>query len=96
MIYASPSGDSPDGAWRRFYGFEPFVDADLAAEFLCCERKTVLDWARAASIPAHPFGRGHRTEWRFRLSELASCKEPVREIMKGGSPEITRPEHRNG
>jgi excisionase family DNA binding protein len=43
---------------RRFFDVEPFVDADVAAEFLSVKRKTILDWARAGAIPAHRYGRG--------------------------------------
>lgn len=50
---------------------EPFVDAARAAEFLGMPRKTVLNFARRGSMPAHPVGEGRRHVWRFRLSELA-------------------------
>ena len=56
---------------HRYFDVEPFVDADVIAEFLSVKRKTILDWARAAIIPAHPFGRGNRVVWRFRISEIA-------------------------
>ena len=79
---------------HRFFGFEPFVAADVAAEFLSSKRKTILDWARAGIIPAHPFGRGKRTEWRFRLSEIAGHTKPIQGTMRSGSPEIVRPEKR--
>jgi hypothetical protein len=98
FITSEQSGKSqhPEGSSQRFFGLEPFVDADIAAEFLSSKRKTVLDWARAGNIPAHPFGRGKRTEWRFRLSEFASHTKPVRGTISTGSPEIVRPEKRNG
>jgi hypothetical protein len=96
LISADQSGNSPEGASQRLYDLEPFADADGAAEFLMAKRKTIISWAREGSIPAHPFGRGKRTLWRFRLSELAGYRKPVREIMKAGSPEISRPEQRNG
>lgn len=59
---------TPDASRRRY---ESYVDADVAAQFLMVKRKTVLDWARTGTIPAHGFGRGKRVTWRFRLSELA-------------------------
>ena len=90
------SENGPEGTSQRFYGLEPFADADVAAEFLCSKRKTILDWARAGTIPAHPFGKGRRTQWRFRLSELANCTKPVRGIIRAGSPEMVRPEKRYG
>jgi hypothetical protein len=98
FITTDPLGKSrqPGGVSQRFFGLEPFVDADVAAEFLSSKRKTILDWARAGSIPAHPFGRGKRTEWRFRLSEIASHTKPAQGTMSLGSPEMVRPEKRNG
>jgi hypothetical protein len=55
--------------------FEPFVDADKAAEFLSMDRETIIRWARACKIPAHPLGTGGRRVWRFRLSELSLWAE---------------------
>jgi hypothetical protein len=81
---------------RRFFGVEPFVDADSVAEFLSVKRKTILDWARAGVIPAHPYGRGKRVVWRFRISEIASHNKPVRGTMEDGSPEMARREEKYG
>jgi hypothetical protein len=67
--------DSP----RHLY--ESYVDADLASEFLMVKRKTILQWARTGTIPAHPFGRGKRVTWRFRLSELAGVNAVPRGTM---------------
>lgn len=80
----------------RFLGVEPFVDADVIAEFLGVMRKTVLDWARSGSIPAHPFGRGQRVVWRFRISEVAGYSKPVRSTIAVGSPVIARLEKQYG
>lgn len=52
---------------------EPFVAADVAAEFLSIKRRRVLEMARAGQIPAHPIGHGRRKQRRFRLSELADA-----------------------
>lgn len=57
---------------NKIMDIEPFVDATVAAEFLCVTRRRVLEMARAAEIPAHPIG-GERRTWRFRLSELSEC-----------------------
>jgi excisionase family DNA binding protein len=54
---------------------EPFVDPDEAANFLSLTRRRVLDLARAGHLPAHPFGKGARRVWRFRLSEIAAAIE---------------------
>jgi len=52
--------------------FEPFVDADRAAEFLSIDRETIIRWARKGTIPGHPLGAGRRRVWRFRYSELST------------------------
>lgn len=75
---------------QRFFGVEPFVDAEVVAVFLSVKRKTVLDWARAGDIPTHPYGRGKRTVWRFRISEVAGHTKRVRGTMATGSPEVAR------
>jgi Helix-turn-helix domain len=49
---------------------EPYVDADVAANFLAVERATLQAKARKGKVPAHPWGEGRRRMWRFRLSEL--------------------------
>jgi hypothetical protein len=90
------NGQQPEQFSQRFFGLEPFVDANVAAEFLSSRRKTILDWARAGIIPAHPFGRGKRTEWRFRLSEIAGHTKPAQGTMRTGSPEIARREEKYG
>jgi hypothetical protein len=48
FITTGPLGNSqrPEEFSQRFFGLEPFVDADVAAEFLLVKRKTILDWAR--------------------------------------------------
>ncbi len=51
------SREVPERFAQRSFPCEHFVDADQAAEFLMVNRKTILDWARASVIPAHPFGR---------------------------------------
>ena len=64
---------------------EPFVAADIAAEFLCITRRRILEMARAGEIPAHPLGQGKRKQWRFRLSELADAfvaESPVPECRR--------------
>jgi excisionase family DNA binding protein len=51
-------------------GRENYVDQYVAARFLSVEPLTVLRWARAGRLPAHPIGTGPRRVWRFLLSEL--------------------------
>jgi excisionase family DNA binding protein len=81
---------------QRFFGVDPFADADLAAEFLSVKRKTILDWARAGVIPAHHYGRGNKAVWRFRISEIASHGQSAYSTMGTGSPEMARLEKRYG
>lgn len=82
-------GDSRIESGRSFQS-ERFVDANVAAEFLSVKRKTILDWARAGAIPAHPFGKGKRAVWRFRISEIAGQNKQARCTMQVGSPEMAR------
>jgi len=84
-----------DGS-QRFFDVEPFVDADAVANFLSVKRKTILDWARAGIIPAHPYGRGKRVVWRFRISEIAGHSKQPRSTIKNGSPEVARLEQQYG
>jgi excisionase family DNA binding protein len=51
--------------------FEPFVSADVVAEFLSISRRRVLELARLGELPAHPIGTGSRRVWRFRISEVS-------------------------
>jgi hypothetical protein len=90
------SRDAPGSFSQRSLNTEPFVDADAAAEFLFVKRKTILDWARSDAIPAHPYGRGRRVVWRFRLSEIANHRKPDQGTIESGSPEMARPEKRYG
>jgi excisionase family DNA binding protein len=98
FITTGPVGNSqrPEEFSQRFSGLEPFVDADLAAEFLSVKRKTILDWARAGSIPAHRYGRGNKAVWRFRISEIASHGQSAHSTMEDGSPEMARLEEEYG
>ena len=78
--------EAPERFAQRSFPCEPFVDADRAAEFLMVKRKTILDWARASVIPAHPFGRGKRVVWRFRISELAGGDRTSQGTMNSAVP----------
>ena len=52
---------------------EPFVAAEVAAEFLGIKRRFLLALARKGIAGAYPLGGGIRRTWVFRLSELASA-----------------------
>ncbi len=80
------SRDVPERCAQRSFPYEPFVDADVAAQFLMVKRKTILDWARAGAISAHPFGRGKRVVWRFRISELAGGDRTSQGTMNSAVP----------
>lgn len=57
---------------QAFLGFEPYVDAKKAGEFLDIKPRRVKEMARAGTIPAHPVDpTAERKEWRFLLSELS-------------------------
>ena len=65
-------------------GIEPFVAADVVAEFLSITRRRVLEMSRAGEIPAHPIGHGRRKQWRSRLSELADAFVAESPVAKSG------------
>ena len=52
---------------------EPFVSADVAAQFLSVTRRYVLALARGGIAGAYALGAGSRKVWVFRLSELSSA-----------------------
>ena len=53
---------------------EPFVSADVAAQFLSVKRRHLLALARNGIAGAYALGTGtQRTIWVFRLSELATA-----------------------
>jgi hypothetical protein len=67
---------------------EPFVSAEIAAEFLGINRRMLLSMARTGITGAYPIGTGNmRRHWIFRISELTSAVAPKRydPISKGGS-----------
>ena len=58
---------------------EPFVSADVAAEFLGVNRRFLLSMARDGVPGAYPLGTGkrrRRSRWVFKLSELSSGIDP--------------------
>lgn len=59
---------------------EPFVSAEVAAQFLSVSRRYLLVLARKGIAGAYPTGTGRvRRLWLFRLSELAAAiqKTPI-------------------
>jgi len=53
--------------------FEPFVTADVVADFLSIPRRMVTVLARRGEIPAHPLTGRLRITWRFKISEVAAA-----------------------
>jgi hypothetical protein len=52
---------------------EPFVSAEVAAEFLGINRRLLLSMARMGIAGAYPIGTGTmRRQWVFRISQLVS------------------------
>jgi hypothetical protein len=61
---------------------EPFVSADIAAQFLAIKRRYLLALARRGIAGAYAIGTGSmRKVWVFRLSELAAA------IARSGDPQ---------
>jgi hypothetical protein len=56
---------------ETFFGFEPFVSPEVAADFVKVTTRRVKEMARTGVVPAHPVDpNAMRKEWRFLLSEL--------------------------
>lgn len=51
--------------------FEPFVDADTAAEFLSITRREVLKLTRHGVITGYPISGRLRKTYKYRLSVIA-------------------------
>jgi len=69
----SPSEQIVLPASQAFFGFEPYVAPEEAADFLKVTPRRLKDMARAGAIPAHPVDpKAERKEWRFLLSELSA------------------------
>ena len=61
---------------------EPFVSADVAAQFLSVTRRYVLALARQGIAGAYAIGSGSvRKIWVFRLSELATAVEKQNSLI---------------
>jgi excisionase family DNA binding protein len=46
-----------------------------AARLLHMDHRTLIRWARAGYVPAHPLGEGRRRLWRFFRDELLAWVE---------------------
>lgn len=57
------------------------VDAALVLQM---DHRTLIRWARARYVPAHPLGEGRRRMWRFFEHELLAWVE-----SQSNSPEST-------
>jgi hypothetical protein len=69
----SPQPSITSGQQSKTTQYEPFVDAEVAGQFLALPRRRVLELARQSKLPAYPLGTGPRKVWRFRLSEIADA-----------------------
>jgi hypothetical protein len=62
---------------------EPFVSADVAAQFLSVTRRYVLALARQGIAGSYAIGSGSvRKIWVFRLSELATSVEQQNSLIQ--------------
>jgi hypothetical protein len=58
---------------------EPFVSAEVAAEFLGIKRRLLLSMARMGISGSYAIGTGDfRKTWIFKLSELSAAIAPKR------------------
>ena len=61
---------------------EPFVSADIAAQFLAIKRRYLLALARRGIAGAYAIGTGSmRKVWVFRLSELATALQEQNSLI---------------
>jgi hypothetical protein len=51
--------------------FEPFVTAEIVADFLSASRREVLKLTRDGKLRAYPLSGRERHVWKYRLSEVA-------------------------
>jgi hypothetical protein len=69
---------------------EPFVTAEVVADFLSMPRAQVLKLTHSGSIRAYPVSGIERHVWKYRLSEvsedIAARQKPARSTMVPGSP----------
>jgi hypothetical protein len=69
---------------------EPFVSAEVAAQFLSVTRRYVLALARKGIAGAYAIGTGSmRRVWVFRLSELAEAVEQQNRLIPKSAKCVT-------
>jgi excisionase family DNA binding protein len=54
----------------------PWMNAREAAAYLKVAHRTILQWAKEGTIPAHRLSGTARVTWRFRASELDAILTP--------------------
>lgn len=86
----------------RILTAEPYVSADVVADYLKIERRQVLALTRRGKLPAHPLDpAATRKVWRFKISEVdaaiaangltrALSKVPEQSNNDPGSPRSQR------
>jgi hypothetical protein len=71
---------------------EPFVSAEVAAQFLSISRRHLLALARKGIAGAYALGKGtKRTLWVFRLSELSTAVASRNCLITTGPKYVTIP-----
>ena len=71
---------------------EPFVSAEVAAQFLSVKRRHLLALARQGIVGAYALGNGtKRTLWVFRLSELSTAVASRNSLITTGPKYVTIP-----
>lgn len=76
---------------------EPFVDAQVVADFLSVTRADVLRLAREGKIRSYPYRGNKRHVYRFRLSEVSEDFEKLaRATIPAAAPVSQRRKSSNG
>jgi len=71
---------------------EPFVSAEVAAQFLSISRRHLLALARKGIAGAYALGTGNkRNVWVFRLSELSGAVASRNNLITAGPKCVTIP-----
>jgi excisionase family DNA binding protein len=72
---------------ERDAALEPYVSADVVADYLKLDRRKVLALTRSGKLPAHPIdATARRKLWRFKLSEIDAAI--LRNTPTGGLSEV--------
>jgi excisionase family DNA binding protein len=62
----------------------PWMNAREAAQYLRVAHRTILEWAKNGTVPAHRLSGTLRCTWRFRADELDGAMMVAPSAAKNG------------